>query len=147
MPTADALLFKQWLWGLKITSQGKGRVMVGQDPELVHTLGATTDLIDSPLRPNLENRHPKEEPQRTDSWPDPPAPLDNYFAYCHISSAVIDACLAQVLIEQHIDRYELYQSPIVISQLQNPIYAIPSGLIAILSLNVPAYRKYLHDEK
>ncbi|EFP84103.1 hypothetical protein PGT21_037070 [Puccinia graminis f. sp. tritici] len=151
MPTTDPALFKQWAWGLRITTRGKGTVMVGQDrpsqePALVHNLAASMDQIDSPIRPNLENRPTIKEPQRTGTWPNPPVPINDFFDYCHISPAVIDACLGHVLIEQHIDRYELFESAIVLSQLQNPRYAIPSGLIAILSLNVPAYRKYLDEQ-
>ncbi|KNE98486.1 hypothetical protein PSTG_08226 [Puccinia striiformis f. sp. tritici PST-78] len=77
--------------------------------------------------------------------PSTPPPLTDFFVYCYVCDHVVQNCLMNVMVEQYIDRYKLFASPVVIQALESPQYQIPSGLIAILSSNVENYKAYLHS--
>ncbi|POW03865.1 hypothetical protein PSTT_10812 [Puccinia striiformis] len=81
------------------------------------------------------------------SRPKIPEPLTDFFDYCNLCKEVVQHCLINVLVEQHIDRYELFASPIIINVLQSPQYCIPLGLIVILSSNVENYKAYLQSTR
>jgi hypothetical protein len=73
-------------------------------------------------------------------------PIQDYFDFCHISEEAVQKHLAKFCQEQHIDRYELFESPLIAATLRIS-YNIPRGLVVILESNLLAYRKYLQALK
>ncbi|KAI9630330.1 hypothetical protein KEM48_014056 [Puccinia striiformis f. sp. tritici PST-130] len=154
MPTEHDLMFKQWIWGINITTSGLLNVSIMQDlsdtPVEGLTMEPTRDAsgVSAGQSPtdNEANRPADSVTQfYSKRRPSTPPPLTDFFVYCYVCDHVVQNCLMNVMVEQYIDRYKLFASPVVIQALESPRYQIPSGLIAILSSNVENYKAYLHS--
>ncbi|POW18121.1 hypothetical protein PSHT_06209 [Puccinia striiformis] len=157
MPTEHDLMFKQWIWGINITTSGLLNVDIllnvitvlscwadlhsrlcqtGNDPNQEPTRDASGVSAGQSPTDNEANRPADSVTQfYSKRRPSTPPPLTDFFVYCYVCDHVVQNCLMNVMVEQYIDRYKLLASPVVIQALESPRYQIPSGLIAILSSN------------